>query len=61
MKCAHCKKQCDELFECDCAEYSEVCEKCLEKVPTHHREEVCFLDWCDYNYVDETRPEAGYF
>lgn len=61
MKCAHCKQICKEHFECDCAEYSELCEKCWQKVPTRHREEVCFIDWLDYNMAEETRGESGFF
>jgi hypothetical protein len=51
MKCKECKKICKELFECDCAEYSELCEECWFKVPNRHRENVCFVDWGDY-YLD---------
>lgn len=51
MKCKECKKVCKEIFECDCAEYSELCEECWHKVPNRHRENVCFVDWGDY-YLD---------
>lgn len=60
MKCLQCKQPCDETFECDCAEYSELCEKCWQKVPSRHREDVCFCDWLDYNYVEEVRPERKF-
>lgn len=60
MKCSKCKKKCKETFECDCAEYSELCEECWLKVPGRHREDVCFMDWLDYN-IEETRGETGYF
>ena len=48
MRCKNCRKDCDELYECDCAEYSEFCAICWHKVPTRHREDVCFVDWIDY-------------
>lgn len=53
MKCATCcsvcKKKCAELHECDCAEYSDLCQECWQKVPTRHREEVCIVNWLDYD------------
>jgi hypothetical protein len=61
MHCKKCHRLCETLYECDCAEYSELCEYCWRKVPTRHREDVCFVDWLDYNYVEETRPETGFF
>ena len=61
MTCSKCKKTCDELHECDCAEYSDLCSECWEKVPNRHREEACFIDWLDYNIDEETRGETGFF
>lgn len=57
MKCSRCRKICGELFACDCEEYSDFCEECWQKVPHRHREDVCFVDWLDYN---EDRDEYEY-
>ncbi len=52
MRCTKCKKDCKELYECDCAEYSGLCYECWYKVPHRHREDVCFVDWLDYRYSE---------
>jgi hypothetical protein len=50
MTCSKCKKTCDTIYECDCAEHSDLCKECWDKVPTYHREDACFMAWIDYQF-----------
>lgn len=51
QKCFKCGILCGyELKECNCSEYSGLCECCWSKIPEDHKEELygCDLYWDEY-------------
>lgn len=47
-KCSKCGNSVYRLYECDCAEYNDLCDRCWDELPKKHKEGDCFFYWMNY-------------